>query len=172
VVIVYLPTDFPSENQSLHNQLLTLYKPLALIMKKTLLILILGLSFYTCKKELKNQNEKIEIKEEKSETKKELRFSLYNSSEFELRDITVGLPDTALTYQKLEKQSQTEWTNVKSAYHYGFVRFYDIKNRKYYIQPIDYVGETPYEIGELKFLIKEIDSINQWFELDFEYKNN
>ncbi|MFH4966532.1 hypothetical protein V8G69_16140 [Gaetbulibacter sp. M235] len=141
-------------------------------MKKTLFILILGLSFYNCKKELKNQNEKVEIKAEKSETKKELKFSLYNSTEFELRNITVGLPDTSLTYDKLEKQSQTEWTNVKSAYHYGFVRFYDIKNRKYYIQPIDYVGETPFEKGELKFIIKEIDSINQWFELDFEYKNN
>ncbi|WP_282124764.1 hypothetical protein [Algibacter mikhailovii] len=141
-------------------------------MNKILFILILGLSLYNCKKELKNQNEKVEIKAEKSETKKELKFSLYNSTEFELRNITVGLPDTSLTYDKLEKQSQLEWINVKSAYHYGFVRFYDIKNRKYYIQPIDYVGETPFEKGELKFIIKEIDSINQWFELDFEYKNN
>ena len=89
-----------------------------------------------------------------------------------MNNITVGLPDTVLTYKGLEKNTQTEWTNVKSAYHYGFVRFYDIKNRKYYIQPIDYVGETPFEKGELKFIIKEIDSINQWFELDFEYKNN
>ncbi len=134
--------------------------------------MILGLFFYNCKKELKNQNGKIEIEAEKSEPEKELKFSLYNSTEFELRNITVGLPDTALTYQKLEKLSQTELTTVKSAYHYGFVRFYDIKNRKYYIQPIDYVGETPFEKGELKFIIKEIDSINQWFELDFEYKNN
>tara|TARA_R110000744_G_scaffold57817_1_gene121114 strand:+ start:112 stop:537 length:426 start_codon:yes stop_codon:yes gene_type:complete len=141
-------------------------------MKKILFILILGLSFYNCKRELKNQNEKVEIKTEKIESEKELKFCLYNPTEFELRNITVGLPDTALTYHKLEKQSQTEWTNVKSAYHYGFVRFYDIKNRKYYIQPIDYVGETPFEKGELKFIIKEIDSTNQWFELDFEYKNN
>ncbi len=142
------------------------------IMKKTILIFILGLSFYSCKKELKNQNQKFEIKAEKSEIKKKLKFSLYNPTEFELRNITVGLPDTVLTFQKVEKQSQTEWTNVKTAYHYGFVRFYDTKNRKYYIQPIDYIGETPFEKGKLKFIIKEIDSINQWFKLDFEYKNN
>lgn len=109
---------------------------------------------------------------EKNEANKELRFSLYNPTEFELRDITVGLPDTVLTYQNLKKQTQTEWVKVKSAYHYGFVRFFDSDNRKYYIQPIDYVGETPFEKGHLKFIIKSIDSINQEFEFHYEYKNN
>ena len=131
--------------------------------------MILAITLCSCKNDSKNQ---VETDIENTKIKKELRFSLYNSTEFELNNITVGLPDTVLTYKRLEKNTQTEWTNVKSAYHYGFVRFYDIKNRKYYIQPIDYVGETPFEKGELKFIIKEIDSINQWFELDFEYKNN
>ena len=131
--------------------------------------MILAITLCSCKKDSKNQ---VKADIENTKIKKELRFSLYNSTEFELNNITVGLPDTVLTYKRLEKNTQTEWTNVKSAYHYGFVRFYDIKNRKYYIQPIDYVGETPFEKGELKFIIKEIDSINQWFELDFEYKNN
>tara|TARA_R110002051_G_scaffold2323_2_gene12262 strand:- start:1 stop:417 length:417 start_codon:yes stop_codon:yes gene_type:complete len=138
-------------------------------MKNALLLLILAITLCSCKNDSKNQ---VETDIENTKIKKELRFSLYNSTEFELNNITVGLPDTVLTYKRLEKNTQTEWTNVKSAYHYGFVRFYDIKNRKYYIQPIDYVGETPFEKGELKFIIKEIDSINQWFELDFEYKNN
>ena len=138
-------------------------------MKNALLLLILAITLCSCKNDSKNQ---VEADIENTKIKKELRFSLYNSTEFELNNITVGLPDTVLTYKRLEKNTQTEWTNVKSAYHYGFVRFYDIKNRKYYIQPIDYVRETPFEKGELKFIIKEIDSINQWFELDFEYKNN
>ena len=141
-------------------------------MKKALLILILGLSFFNCKKELKNQNERIDIKVQENGTKKELRFSLENPTQFELKDITIGLPDTALTYKELAKKSQTEWTNVQSAYHYGFVRFFDSENRKYFVQPIDYVGETPFKKGELKFIIKSIDSTIQEFELCFEYKNN
>ena len=141
-------------------------------MKKALLILILGLSFFNCKKELKNQNERIDIKVQENGTKKELRFSLENPTQFELKDITIGLPDTALTYKELAKKSLTELTNVQSAYHYGFVRFFDSENRKYFVQPIDYVGETPFKKGELKFIIKSIDSTIQEFELCFEYKNN
>jgi hypothetical protein len=138
-------------------------------MKKPLIILILGLSFYCCKKELKNQ---VKAGNEKPEIRKELRFSLYNSTEFELKDITVGLPDTVLTYNRLEKHSQTEWINIESAYNYGFVRFYDGKNRKYYVQPIDYAGEKLYKTGEMKFIIKSIDTLEQFFELDGDYKNN
>lgn len=109
---------------------------------------------------------------EKSEIKKELRSILYNSTEFALKDITVGIPNQVLNYQKLEKISQTEWVNVESAYHYGFVRFFDMKARKYLCQPIDYVGETPYKKGALKFIIKSKDTISKNFELDFEYKDN
>lgn len=100
-----------------------------------------------------------------------LKFKLCNKSEFELSNITIGLPDTVLTYEFLRKQSQTEWTHVKSAFHYGFVRFFDIKGRKYFVQPIDYMGEKAFEKGELTYVIKNIDSINQAFELDFDYKD-
>ncbi|MBW8242071.1 hypothetical protein K1F50_04615 [Muricauda oceani] len=100
-----------------------------------------------------------------------LKFKLHNQSEFELKNITIGLPDTVLTYDYLGTRAQTEWTNVKSAFHYGFVRFFDVKDRKYFIQPIDYMGEKAFEKGELTYVIKNIDSINQAFELDFDYKN-
>ena len=103
---------------------------------------------------------------------KDLKFSLYNSTDFDLKNVTIGLPDTVLTYAVLEKESQTDWANVQSAYHYGFVRFFDLEGRKYYIQPIDYVGETPYKKGEMKFIVKLIDTTDQTFELDFDYRNN
>lgn len=140
-----------------------------IFMKKSLIILILGLSFYCCKKELKNQ---VKTGNEIPAIRKELRFSLYNSTEFELKDITVGLPDTVLIYDRLKKKSQTEWINIESAYDYGFIRFYDSKNRKYYVQPIDYVGEKLHKRGEMKFIIKSIDTLEQFFELDGDYKNN
>jgi len=141
-------------------------------MKKIQILLIFGLLLYSCKKNVEKQVESGEMKADKNESKKDLKFRLYNSTDFELKDVTVGLPDTVLTYDMLEKGSQTEWTNVKSAYHYGFIRFFDIKNRKYFIQPIDYVGETPYEKGEMKFIVKSIDTSDQSFELDFDYRNN
>jgi len=74
-----------------------------------------------------------------------------------------------LTYKRLKKNTQTEWTNIESAYYYGFVRFYDKANRKYYVQPIDYVGEKLYKKGEMKFIIKDIDTIKQIFELDSKF---
>lgn len=131
--------------------------------------MILGFLLFGCKKDLKNQ---VKVDDEKTEINKELRFSLYNSSEFDLKDITVGLPDTTLTYSQLEKHSKTEWTNIESAYHYGFVRFYDTENRKYYVQPIDYVGEKLYKKGDMKFIIKSIDTLGQFFELDSDYDLN
>jgi len=138
-------------------------------MKKTLIILILGLSFFNCKQVIKSKN-KVDI--EKPAIKKELRFCLKNSSQFDLKDITVGLPDTVLIYKQLKKQSQTNWVSIESAYHYGFVRFYDEHNQKYYIQPIDYVGETLFKKGTLKFIVKSIDTIEHSFELDSDYKKN
>jgi hypothetical protein len=108
--------------------------------------------------------------EEITEPKKDLKFSLYNSTDFDLKNVTIGLPDTVLTYAVLKKESQTDWTNVQSAYHYGLVRFFDWKDRKYYIQPIDYVGETSYGKGEMKYIVKLIDTTDQSFELDFDYQ--
>ena len=137
-------------------------------MKKTLFILILGITLCSCKKDLKNH---VKADIEKSEIKQELLFSLYNSTEFELNNIKVGLPDRVLTYSLLEKKTQTEWTKIKSAYSYGIVRFYDKKNREYYVQPFDYVGEKLYKNGEMKFIIKEIDTIQQIFEFDSEFSN-
>ncbi|NVK09855.1 MAG: hypothetical protein HWD89_12455 [Tenacibaculum sp.] len=138
-------------------------------MKKTAILLFLGVFLYNCKKNLRNEiNDNIE----KATVKKELQFCLYNSTKFQLNNITIGLPDTSLTYKLLDKYNQTKWVNIKSAYHYGFVRFFDKKNRKYYIQPIDYVGETLLEKGQLKFIIKSVDSTNKSFELDSDYKNN
>ena len=75
-------------------------------MKNALLILILTITLCSCKNDLKNQAKAVI---EKPEIKKELLFSIYNSTEFELKDITVGLPDTVLTFNRLEKHSQTEW---------------------------------------------------------------
>ncbi|WP_127142265.1 hypothetical protein [Flagellimonas marinaquae] len=114
-------------------------------------------------------NENNQTIENQIKATRSLKFSLKNTSEFDLKDITIGLPDTALTYNFLAKNTQTEWTHVKSAFHYGFVRFFDTKNRKYFIQPIDYMGEKAFEKGELTYVIKNIDSINQAFELDFDY---
>ncbi|MFD0975411.1 hypothetical protein [Salinimicrobium gaetbulicola] len=144
-------------------------------MKKIHLILIIGLLFCSCKMEMKEDAENGELKvdtteTEKTEPKKDLKFSLYNSTDFALKDVTIGLPDTVLTYAVLEKESQTDWTKVRSAYHYGFVRFFDWKDRKYYIQPIDYVGETAFKKGELKYIVKLIDTTDQSFELDFDYQ--
>ncbi|WP_141878111.1 hypothetical protein [Gramella sp. Hel_I_59] len=118
--------------------------------------------------ELKADKKEAEI----IEVRKDLKFSLNNSTNFDLKNVTIGLPDTVLTYEVVKKQSQTVWVNVPSAYHYGFVRFFDWKDRKYYIQPIDYVGETSYKKGEMKFVIKSIDTLNQNFELDFDYRHN
>lgn len=121
--------------------------------------------------DVENEEVKADTTEpEKREFTKDLKFSLYNSTEFDLKNLTIGLPDTVLTYVMLEKKSQTNWINVPSAYHYCFVRFYDGKNRKYFVQPIDYVGETPFEKGELKFIVKLIDTTNQSFELGFDYQ--
>lgn len=118
-------------------------------------------------------NQNAILKESKSKIKeyKNLRFKIENQSEFGIKNITIGLPDTVLTYEFLGKQTQTEWTHVKSAFHYGFVRFFDFKDRKYFIQPIDYMGEKAFEKGELTYVIKNIDSINQAFELHFDYKD-
>ncbi len=138
-------------------------------MKNAFLILILAITLCSCKNDLKNQ---VKADIEKTEIKKELRFSLYNSTELELNNLTVQLPDTVLTYKRLKKNTQTEWTNVESAYYYGFVRFYDSANRKYYIQPIDYVGEKLFKKGEMKFIIKDIDTLKQIFELGSDISQN
>lgn len=62
-----------------------------------------------------------------SKTKKELKFSINNSTKFELKNITIGLPDTLLFFSELKQNSKTKWINIKNAYNYGFVRFYDLK---------------------------------------------
>jgi hypothetical protein len=132
-------------------------------MKKIIYILILGISFLSCKKELKKENSS------ETETKMELKFCFFNATDYDLKNITIGLPDTTLVYDRIEKYSKTDWINVKSAYYYGFIRFYDKNGRKYLYRPIDYVGEKLYEKGEMKFIIKSIDSTKTDFEFESIY---
>lgn len=136
------------------------------------LFIVFGIiTSYGVIKNLGNQDKDIESQKEYIEKNKNLRFKLYNQSEYKLENVTIGLPDTVLIYPYLDRQTQTNWTYVKSAYHYGFVRFFDTKGNKYFIQPVDYVGEKAFENGDLIFIVKSIDSVNKIFELDFDYKN-
>ena len=99
----------------------------------------------------------------------ELQFRLYNSTELELNNIRIVFPDAVLTYERLGKHSQTEWSSIEAAYRYGLVEFYDNANREYLLLPIDYVGEKPFEKGAMTFVIKSIDTLERSFELDNEF---
>lgn len=137
-------------------------------MKKLLFILVIGIGFYSCKKTNREKNIPIfEI----NEAKQSLTFSLYNTTQLELKNITIGLPDTVFVYDLLQKESQTKLENIKSTYRYGFVRFYDKNNQKYFFQADDYVGEKLFTNGEMKFIIESIDTVNHKFNLEHIYKD-
>ncbi len=136
---------------------------------KWTLLIIIGITLFNCKSDTKNKGNNVS---KVIENKKELKFAIKNSSDYDLKDLTIGLPDTVLTYKNLEKHSQTELVRIESAYHYGFVRFYDTDNRKYYVQPIDYVGEKLYKNGEMIFIIEDVDRVKRNFELNSNYKSN
>jgi hypothetical protein len=87
-----------------------------------------------------------------------------------MHDIKVGLHDTTLCFTTLDPMAQTEWINLKSSYHYGYIEFKDKENRKYVSRPIDYVGETLYGYGFMTFIIDSVDSEKRWIHLDFSTK--
>ncbi len=129
-------------------------------------MLLLFITMCSCKNDPKDQDVTMDTENEPKEI---LEFRLSNKTELELYDITIRLPDTVLAYKTLQKQSQTEWIKVKSAYSYGSVEFFDIEKRQYNIQPIDYVGEELHEKGKMEFIIESIDTLKQNFELNSNY---
>ncbi|WP_228236265.1 hypothetical protein [Allomuricauda sp. M10] len=131
-------------------------------MTKLYLALFIAMIFCSCKQKPPSKEYVNPVGIQKDSI---LEFCLFNATDFDLNNITIGLPDTVLTYKKVEKYSRTEWIKVGTAYNYGFVRFFDIKNRKYYHQPIDYVGETLWKKGKMKFIVKSVDSINGYFDM-------
>jgi len=96
-----------------------------------------------------------------------LLFSLKNNTSEDLFDLVVAVPDTILKFDQLLVSSQTEWIKVDSAYSYGFLKAFDSQDRKYVLQPIDFVGETAFKSGRLTFIINGLDSTNDRIDLDF-----
>ncbi len=102
----------------------------------------------------------------------DLKFSLKNETSFKLEDIIVGLPDTTLELEELEPNSRTKWIKVESAYSYGFLKFKDIYNNTYILQPIDYAGETLYKKGSMTFIITDLDTLEKRASTDFSIGEN
>ena len=106
------------------------------------------------------------------EPNKRLKFSLKNATDIAIKDIVVGLPDTTLHYSKLNAKSSTGWVNTKSAYSYGYLKFKDLHNKEYIVQPEDYVGETLYKNGYMTFIIESLDSVKRRVQLNFSRESN
>ena len=102
--------------------------------------------------------------------KKKLTFSIENSTEHELKNLTIGLYDTILKIDFLARNSNSKPSLIKLMYPYNLINFTDIHNRKYHFQPIDNVGEELIKYGDFKYVIESIDTINQKFNFRIDYK--
>ena len=102
--------------------------------------------------------------------KDNLSFRLKNETDFELNKITIGFQYETYTFDKISPNSSTSFKPVSELYQTIFIKFFDSKNRKYILQPIDHVGEEIFLKGKATYFIKEIDTVDNYFKLEFSIK--
>jgi len=93
---------------------------------------------------------------------RDLLLYLENNSQPNMYDIHVELPDTIIRLSKLP-HGKFKAFKVSSAYSYAYIQFYDSLRRKYELLPVDYIDETLYTNGKMKYIIEKIDTSKRDF---------
>lgn len=117
------------------------------IMKKIIFFILLLVGFSACSsREKKNQNE--------------LKIRLTNVSPYDYKNIIVNTSSGDVKFDDLKSGETSDYHSFKIAYSYAYVKL-DIDGRTYVIQPMDYVGETPLEVGSYTYQIDANESQKQ-----------
>ncbi len=100
--------------------------------------------------------------DEDDKNSSELKIRLSNVSQFDFQNIKVNTAssDGNVNFENLKSTKKSDYKEFDSAYRYAFVEL-EIDGKKYTLQPIDYVGETPLEDGNYTYQINANDSENQ-----------
>ena len=80
----------------------------------------------------------------------EVRIRLHNASAVDFASARVGFPDGYEEYGAVGAGRRSEYRSVERAYRYAYVEVH-AEDRRWVLQPIDYVGEELLESGDYAY---------------------
>ena len=123
-------------------------------MKKILILILMNVIIYSCSSSGKSSD---------------LQIRISNVSEFNYENINVNASGEIVNFGNLDSNSKSEFRTFDLAYRYAFVEF-QINGETFTLQPIDYVGETPWENGKYSYEIN-VNPSSQFQKVTLELKN-
>lgn len=93
-----------------------------------------------------------------------LLLRIKNTSQFDYTDVIVNTSGGEHNYGTINFNQASDYKSFDFAYRYTFVEL-KIDGITYTIQPIDYVGETPLDIGKYTYEINADNSGDQYSRL-------
>lgn len=82
----------------------------------------------------------------------DILIRVWNNTGHELKEVYVNTSGGENSYEELNHNMKSSYRRFKTAYRYAFISF-QINEKSYAIQPIDYVGEEPLEKGSYTYKI-------------------
>lgn len=116
------------------------------------LFLLLG-----CQKEKENSNEGVLIRIE-------------NSSKYTYQDIKVAIAEEKL-YETLAPGASSAYQSFSKAYRYAYIEL-KINNKRYGLQPVDYVGEEELKDGKYTYQLNVEDTSSLSRQLNLTFKKD
>ncbi len=127
-------------------------------MNKRSMILLMALFLWLgCQKETEGPTEGVLIRIE-------------NTSKYTYQDIKVVL-DKERLYGTLDPRASSTYQSFSKAYRYAYIEL-KIKNKRYGLQPIDYVGEEELQDGKYTYQLNVADTASLSRHLDLTFKKD
>ena len=123
-------------------------------MSNSMILLVALFLFLTCQKETENSTEGVLIR-------------IQNTSKFSYQDIKVAV-DEEKFYETLSPGASSAYQRFSKAYRYAYIEL-KINNKRYVLQPIDYVGEEELKDGKYTYQlnVEDTSSLNRQVNLTF-----
>ena len=93
-----------------------------------------------------------------------------NTSKYTFKDIKVVIDEERL-YGTLSPRESSNYQAFSKAYRYAYIEL-KIKNKLYFLQPIDYFGEEELQDGKYTYQLNVDDTSSQSRRLDLTFKKD
>lgn len=129
-------------------------------MKPFRILLFIVLSFLVSCSEEETKNCEEHAVSSCNEDPTKVNIRILNQSDYDFCNVTLNPSGERTNYGFIAKGELSCYRSYDLAYDYAYLKLY-IQNKEFIIQPIDYVGEEPLEIGYYTYKIDVVDFENR-----------
>ncbi len=90
---------------------------------------------------------------------------IQNTSPYNLDNIYVSTSGGSNLYTSISPGSISKYEYFQLTFRYAYIKFY-IGSKEFIFQPIDYVGETPFQSGKFTLILRDIDLSTRQFSFE------